>query len=338
MKIITFSVIRNESDIIEAFVRHHTAFVERMVIVDHRSRDNSWEILKSLKAEGLPIDIRRFTDFTYDQSRIFMETVREISKSESPDWMIALDADEFLIAVGGRDINSILETETQKKVLKIPWRCYVPRPEDDVNEKNVLKRIAHRRTKEDPQWWKIALPGRILKEVADIWLGTHDAYSHGQPLSAETSRNLALAHFPVRSAEQLSFKAVVGWIATRHFYWKHGTVNGHWKYIYDLLTEKGLFTPDDLKKIALEYVSERQWELLPEEFTKGKTLREIYPAPEGFSTGVDGEIIFDPVPFYGEIRYPVSPADFQKMLLESARDLAEEFGRYKAETEKTTKS
>lgn len=330
MKLISFSVVRNESDIIEVFVRYHARLFDRMVIVDHRSDDNTWEILNLLKDEGMPIDLRQIKDFTYDQGKIFSEVVREMSGTESPDWMIALDGDEFLVSIDGRDIRKALESEPAKKVLKIPWRGYVLRPEDDVDEKNALKRIGHRRTREDPQWWKLALPSVILKQAGNIWLGTHDAYCGSQELPAELSRSLAMAHFPVRSAKQLKNKAVAGWLSTRHFYWKYGTVNNHWKYIYDLLMEQGAITPEDLKNIASQYASERQWQKLPPDFTKGRTLRETYPAPEGNSFGREGELVYDPVNFDVDLRYPVKGMNFQKLLLKSAQELAEEFGKYLA--------
>ena len=39
VKVIAVSVMRNEADVVEMFVRHHAEFVDELIVVDHMSCD-----------------------------------------------------------------------------------------------------------------------------------------------------------------------------------------------------------------------------------------------------------------------------------------------------------
>jgi hypothetical protein len=51
--------VRNEADIVEAFVRHDLVLLDGIAIVDHASVDATPDILRALKDEGLPIVLAR---------------------------------------------------------------------------------------------------------------------------------------------------------------------------------------------------------------------------------------------------------------------------------------
>ncbi|MDD6127049.1 MAG: glycosyltransferase family 2 protein [Veillonellaceae bacterium] len=56
-KIVAISMVKNEMDIIESFVRHTLGFADLLIVADHKSTDRTREILESLQAEGLPLII-----------------------------------------------------------------------------------------------------------------------------------------------------------------------------------------------------------------------------------------------------------------------------------------
>ena len=56
-KLVGLSMVRNESDVIETFVRHNLTLLDELHIIDHNSSDNTREILTLLKEEGLPLHI-----------------------------------------------------------------------------------------------------------------------------------------------------------------------------------------------------------------------------------------------------------------------------------------
>ena len=49
--IVVVSMVRNEADIIESFVRHNLQFADRLYIVNHRSSDATKDILQQLLQE-----------------------------------------------------------------------------------------------------------------------------------------------------------------------------------------------------------------------------------------------------------------------------------------------
>jgi len=59
MRLIGVAMVRNEADIVEAFVRHNLTVLDAMVVVDHGSLDGTEEILALLQREGLPLRVIR---------------------------------------------------------------------------------------------------------------------------------------------------------------------------------------------------------------------------------------------------------------------------------------
>jgi hypothetical protein len=59
MRLFGMAMLRNEADIVEAFVRHNLTILDGIAIVDHASFDGTTEILARLRSEGLPLRIVR---------------------------------------------------------------------------------------------------------------------------------------------------------------------------------------------------------------------------------------------------------------------------------------
>src|SRR5512136_2241231 len=109
MKIITVTMARDESDVIELFVRYHLRIVDYMIIIEHLSFDRTPEILEALKAEGLPLEIVRETRTAFDQGGITTQFMKRAVAEHGADWVLPLDADEFLTANEGSEVRPLLE-------------------------------------------------------------------------------------------------------------------------------------------------------------------------------------------------------------------------------------
>jgi len=57
LKLVSISMVKNEEDIIESFVRYNLNIFDEMILLDNGSSDNTLNILNSLKRENLPIYI-----------------------------------------------------------------------------------------------------------------------------------------------------------------------------------------------------------------------------------------------------------------------------------------
>ncbi len=296
-------MVRNEGDVIEAFVRHHAELLDEMVIVDHCSTDGTGELLHMLAAEGLPLSVRQEHSPVHRQNMILTALMREAATSGGADWVLPLDADEFLVAPE-RDARAVLAALPRDRAWKVDLRYYVPCHDDPVDD-NVLRRIRHRRVDEGTHWTrKVILPAARARDTRrSLSQGSHGLVNArtGDWVPASFTDELALAHFPVRSERQLARKVLGGWPA--HVARPDRPPGGgafQWKRAFDAAVS-GRLTPRRLQAFALDYPT-----------------REPKGAP-------NAELVFDPVPTRLELRYDVPPETPPiEILAETAVRLAEE--------------
>ncbi|MFO0043075.1 MAG: glycosyltransferase family 2 protein, partial [Pseudomonadota bacterium] len=93
MNLVGVAIVRNEADVVEAFVRH---YLDRLVVIDHQSDDATPALLAALRDEGLPLTLRRFEDLACDHARRMTEALRLAAELHAADAYLTLDADEFL--------------------------------------------------------------------------------------------------------------------------------------------------------------------------------------------------------------------------------------------------
>jgi len=260
MRTIAVSIIRNEADILETFVRYHLQMIERMIVINHRSVDLSPQILRSLKQEGLNLELDEDTSLDQPQSRALTCAMKRAARDLGADWVLPLDADEFLAVSDGGTVREAIESFPVDRVIRIPWRTYIPMPSDDVDEFNVLKRITHCRRAEHHQIFKVLVPAPLARRrrVA-LGFGSHQlsrrtVFGPRESPSVETDR-LVLAHFPVRSGSQVATKAIMGWLACLARSDRSRKDNYHLKRIYDRFREGNPIGPEELSSMALVYAA-----------------------------------------------------------------------------------
>ena len=126
-KRVGLSMVRNESDVIETFIRHNLTLLDELHIVDHNSSDNTREILTLLKQEGLPIHIYHYNELEYAQERIMNQMMQYILNNDANiDYIFPLDADEFIYCPSREKLNAFLTLIPQDRVGMYTWRGYLP--------------------------------------------------------------------------------------------------------------------------------------------------------------------------------------------------------------------
>ncbi|OGJ55566.1 hypothetical protein A3D88_00180 [Candidatus Peribacteria bacterium RIFCSPHIGHO2_02_FULL_52_16] len=252
MSLTTISWVRNEADIIEIFVRHHAAFAERMIIIVHRSEDNTREILEELKREGIPLDIRTDERIAHEQGEALSQLMLELAEEEPEAWILPLDADEFLGSMSSSP-KELIHTLPHTPHL-FPWRTYVPTPEDPMEELHVLRRIAHRRKNEIIPYSKVFFPASVGK-TARLPLGSHQLLDRvtSEPIQMKDTEKLFLAHFPIRSENQLRTKIIGGWLShLANAKRKSGEIY-QWENLFERAKDPRPITQEELHVIALRY-------------------------------------------------------------------------------------
>ena len=217
MKIAGISMIRNDADIVEPFVRHALRLLDHLFIIVHSPEDGTGEIIKALHAEGLPMTLVLDEEPAFLQGERLTWLARQAHSALQPDFIFPLDADEFLLPADRDTIESVLESLPAKApAARMRLRTFVPTADDALDEPNPLRRIRCR-AREEPKVEKVVLARAFAADpMLVIDQGNHGVLRIGafaRHLPVPALRELALAHYPVRSGAQVVNKTIIGYLA-----------------------------------------------------------------------------------------------------------------------------
>lgn len=231
VKAVMIAKVKNESDIIESFVRYHVNIFEKIVIIDNGSTDHTFAILTKLKSEGLNIEIINEGFSKFDSFRLANKYAYMIAKQEKPDFLVLMDADEFLIAENGENPKNVLKRLSKDRVYYVKWRTYLYH---EVKESSyfIPDNFEYYRDAEKEEFTKLIIPAELMleKEII-IGEGNHDFKCINQ-VGTEALDTLKFAHYPVRSREQFEKQTLLNAINIISIaeYKKH--TSQHWKKSY----------------------------------------------------------------------------------------------------------
>lgn len=211
MKIVSFTMVNNESEIIESFIRYNYNFLDEMYIIDNGCTDNTIKILHNLKNDGYKIVIYDESLEAYDQFRLDNKYLNKIIEESNPDLIIPLDADEFIIS-DHKDPRREMEKLSLDKIYYVNWQWYVMTEKDDPKETFIPRRLKYclKRTvwnySDGTPVTKVILPARYFKEKKlTMSMGHHTVYGD-KSIAIEEINNIKLAHYRAISEEQLVYK------------------------------------------------------------------------------------------------------------------------------------
>lgn len=239
-KIVAISMVKNEADIIESFVRHTLSFADELIIVDHCSTDATRKILELLQAEGLPLTIELFQNPAHLQAEVMNDLMYRAIEERQADIVVPLDADEFLLYSGTNySVREILQLLPLDQVFVTNW-VYC-RPVKFENEPDIflLNRDCYR--KKEPEELKKCFLGKkaVTENNLRLAQGNHHVCIGDSNILFEkiTDPGLYFAHFNWRSEMQLLSKALSGWLTNVARYSKYTSVAYHWKEKFNQFCE-----------------------------------------------------------------------------------------------------
>ena len=256
MRLVSLTRVRIDGDVIEEFVRHTLQYVDEMVIVDNHSFDGTGDILQALQAEGLPLTVFK-DDFVEARAELITTYARRAFDSTRADYLLLLDADEFVRADSRIQLEAILSALPPQTHGTVPLESYVPF-QSDHNEARTLARIRHRLACEKAQF-KVFL-SRDFADTPDSVLSPGNHYiqlSDGSPLPPTLLPGVRLAHFPVRSILQVQLKALLGWPSVLAA--GYDEVNGlarQWRRLYERLQRTQDWDESELDVYAANYFAD----------------------------------------------------------------------------------
>ena len=247
--IVGLCIAKNEADIIEAMVRHNLGYLDQLHVVDNESADATPEILAALQGEfggrlSWTVDRRA----GHGQQAMTNEMLPDLAQRTDATQVVLLDADEFIRAEPEFFRGTLRASDMP---VQLKWVNYVPTAEDDQAERNPVVRIRHRRRREVMKWGKITVPRGLIGR-AQVGAGNHSLLL-GARVPFMTDPGLTLAHFPVRSREQLISKVLIGSWNLRLRGTSLKNEASHWRALAARILAGDAITDADVHDVALTY-------------------------------------------------------------------------------------
>jgi glycosyltransferase involved in cell wall biosynthesis len=99
VRIIGTLMVRDEVDVVAAMVEHHLAQgLDRLIVTDNASVDGTREVLEAYAATGL-VELHHDPEHRKQQRDVVTRMARRARTHHRADWVLNLDADEFLVPV-----------------------------------------------------------------------------------------------------------------------------------------------------------------------------------------------------------------------------------------------
>lgn len=205
-------MVKNEADIIELFVRINARHVDHLFILDHQSQDATADIIHALTKEGFPITYRHWNVRGHAQSESMTQLAREVSGQGSFEYLIALDADEFILVPqeGKKLLDVLRDWVAPDGYGELPWHTYCPMPDaqDFFSTEAPLFHNFRRREIEPVQFCKVVLGNEFARHCI-VGSGNHTA-RNPKLKRIPAKPPLMIQHVPIRGQQQLISKAIIG--------------------------------------------------------------------------------------------------------------------------------
>lgn len=294
------SMVRNEQDVIERFVRHALKSLDALIVIEHGSIDSTPEILQALREEGLALELVPDNALGLHQADRMTRAARMSAALLNAHPIVPLDADEFLVATDTDAVVTLLREVPRDAVRVMRWRSYVPTSSDPAEEPDLLKRITFR-SEYDLPVSKVVIGGDVARrEDFRIGTGSHEVVLGTERVFNEFNEDrIALAHFPVRSAAQLTAK-IVQQRFSMHVTRNRPPLKGeHYRVLDSAVSVSPFMTPAELHTAALLFC-----------------FPENAPNPS---------LIHDPLPVSDSLRYPMRrDISFLDIVESFAKNLADQ--------------
>jgi hypothetical protein len=274
MRLVAVSVVKNEADIIEAFVRHTRAWTDHHLVFDHDSSDGTREILRALQAEGLPLTLFSDDQLGNLQQARSNHLTRLALDRFAADWICPLDADEFVSGPSRPALEQALQQCGPDQAVTLPLLDYCTTDQDDPTETNPAMRLRYSRPHLSPTR-KIFVPRQLAADPAVLaGKGSHALYRHNEALpGSPLPEGWHLAHLALRSPQHQALRVMLAELQKLSRGHAAAGLDVHYRLGYQLLAEdpalffKTLSPPVSSLRLrpiayaggALRYTSPQAW-------------------------------------------------------------------------------
>ena len=230
--IVVISRLKNSADIIETWVRANAAVADKFVVIDNESSDGTPQILQRLMIEGFNIELLpgNVIDIQRDQMNWLLDYVKT---KYDPDWILPLDDDEIIASDTVQDIKGYLSSLPASNEYRIRWRVYTLRGNEiaDPRQYCIVQRLGFCFINNQMDFPVAIVSRDAAKKNVRLTQGNHAFVESILPIVY--LNDLYIAHYPLRSKEQVISKFLTGWSNyLTHPLSDHMKENSYWQKIY----------------------------------------------------------------------------------------------------------
>lgn len=236
--VVGLSCVRNEADIIEWMVRYNLKFVDELHLINNLSTDSTLEVLQQLQGEGLPLHVHSSDDPAHPQEKVMGALAARLASEGRGEFFVPLDADELIDAESREAFLNELRRIDRNTAGSMTWKTFLPHPSPGADGA-FFRQMTRFRSHEPTINAKLIL--RAESCAVYRWSGgCHNAFHQEtqQPLP-RMDMGFRLAHYPVRDAEQLARKVVLGAQALSLKTDRFSDEGNHWQKLNVLLQSVG---------------------------------------------------------------------------------------------------
>ncbi|HNR02684.1 MAG TPA: glycosyltransferase [Anaerolineaceae bacterium] len=200
--------VRNEIDIIELFLSHIDGLFDKVYLLDHKSKDGTSEVLRQAVEQRNTWDYT-FLDFHGHFHQLVSNFIMEKAFSEGADYLVFLDADEFLYIKDRKDLERRLtELDGFEGVGKFHWRDVSP---VDFNNHTISEDTEVWLSPYRSDYQKVTVSREFYdatNKTLTVSEGNHEALDSLQRI-VKTKDIGDMLHIPLRSVSQLEKKTII---------------------------------------------------------------------------------------------------------------------------------
>jgi Glycosyl transferase family 2 len=215
MRLVAVSKVLDEADVIEAFARHTAAYVSHHIILDNGSCDGTVDILKQLRNEGLQLTLLHNDSRQFYEEKFNTILYHLALTVAAADWVIFLDADEFIddreATSVGSGLKPILDRQdTAVSCVRVLLTNYQATVWDNQSEPIIPVRLGWRQGRSEVE--KVIVRGNLANRGVTVLSGSHGVLiDGGQTCPYQKETVVTLAHYSERSPFQAAVKFIRGW-------------------------------------------------------------------------------------------------------------------------------
>jgi len=207
MRLRAITLIRDENDIIDLFLRHLDALFDEVILLDHQSVDGTTELLQQAVTQRPTWQYFR-VDIKQKMQQQLMNYFIEKFSADIFDYLFFLDCDEFLWVKDRKALETLLsQNQNEVGVYGFEWVNGIPKRL--LSKKPIGKNTSLFISSEVSRYQKVAINWKQIN-TKDLFIseGNHSAHR----MDGKVYQNNIIGrilHVPIRSKTQLISKAIL---------------------------------------------------------------------------------------------------------------------------------